>query len=84
MCGEEREWNNDNDNDNNNEDDDDDDGYSDEDFEDHNDLDANKFELGTAFRESQSFGDAYEEELNMECERLRAELEQKMLAKFEL
>ena len=41
-------------------------------------------ELSVEFKDSDTFGDAYEEELNMECERLRAELEQKMLAKFDL
>lgn len=72
----------------------------DEDFEDHDDshqvgdaLDSNNNninninmldELSAEFRESDTFGDAYEDELNMECERLRAELERKMLAKFEL
>jgi len=65
-----------------------DDNYYDEDFEEA-EVAENKppglaVGLNTGFRESESYGEAYEEELNMECERLRAELEKKMLAKFDL
>jgi hypothetical protein len=56
----------------------------DDDFETHNEFGDQQLNVGTGFRESESYGDAYEEELNMECERLRAELEKKMLAKFDI
>ena len=57
------------------------DDFYDEDFE--NDTELPKLELAQAFKDSDSHGDDYEHELNLECERLRAELEKKIMAKFE-